>query len=173
MAGAALGSSAAKGASNKWNNHQYNKDTKQNEQVLASEYLAWSQEQGIDNEEGLLNRTEEIMNADLEKGNLSAGDLKYRQYLDSMSEQYKGAGDDDSVAKQHVLNTIKETQMGWIQPKEHESTGGYEKPISSEQKRRDDFDKVLEERRKNNNSQNNSGQGQNGSGGNPPTMDSI
>ena len=182
MAGAALGGTAARGVQNAHNNHQYKRDTKENEQVLASEYLAWSQEQGIDNEEGLLSRTEEIMNADLEKGNLNAGDLKYRQYLDSMAEQYKGAGDDDSVAKQHVLNTIKETQMGWINPKGHESTGGYERPTrqqelerevsrynTSEAEATEQRAREVREAANRNRTQTN----QNGNGGNSPTMDSI
>lgn len=127
MAGAALGGSAAKGVSNMINNTKYRKDTKEDEKVLGAEYIAWSQEQGLDDPEQLINRTDEIMNADLEKGNLDSGDLKYRKYLDSLAEQYRGGGDDESVSKQHVLDTIRKTQMGYINTSRHQSTGGYEK----------------------------------------------
>lgn len=126
IAGYTLGASAAKGASNLYNSARYNSDTKENERVTAAEYIAWSQEQNIDNYEGLVERTQQIMNADLEKDNLTQGDLKYRQYLDSLTEQYKGGGEDEDSAKQHVLDTIRRTQMGQITLKDrHRSQGGY------------------------------------------------
>lgn len=126
IAGYAMGASAAKGASNLYNSARYNSDTKENERVAAAEYIAWSQEQNIDNYEGLVERTQQIMNADLEKDNLTQGDLKYRQYLDSLTEQYKGGGEDEDSAKQHVLDTIRRTQMGQITLKDrHRSQGGY------------------------------------------------
>ena len=126
IAGYAMGASAAKGASNLYNSARYNSDTKENERVTAAEYIAWSQEQNIDNYEGLVERTQQIMNADLEKDNLTQGDLKYRQYLDSLTEQYKGGGEDEDSAKQHVLDTIRRTQMGQITLKDHHrSQGGY------------------------------------------------
>ena len=126
LAGYTLGASAAKGASNLYNSARYNSDTKENERVTAAEYIAWSQEQNIDNYEGLVERTQQIMNADLEKDNLTQGDLKYRQYLDSLTEQYKGGGEDEDSAKQHVLDTIRRTQMGQITLKDrHRSQGGY------------------------------------------------
>ena len=96
--------------------------------------------------------------------------------------KYKGAGDDDSVAKQHVLKTIKETQMGWINPKGHESTGGYERPTrqqelerevsrynTSEAEATEQRAREVREAANRNRTQTN----QNGNGGNSPTMDSI
>lgn len=130
VAGAALGTSVAAGAKNKYNNLQYRMDTRTNEKVMASEYDAWAEQQGYDSEEEYIARTEAIMNADIDKGNLDAGDLKYRQYLDNLTEQYKGGGENDAAAKRHVLDTIKQAQMGDIKHSRYTSQGGYERTIT-------------------------------------------